>query len=163
MAKDFQVKVTGLDDAIKNLRKVGPAMTDAAAEMLYNFGQTQIEAPAKIKFVPVVTGNLRSTITTSRPDIRGTRIRVVVSAGGPAAKYARRVHENPRAGKTGGVSPSGKRYYPRPGLPVPWSKVGQWKYLETPAIEAARNGAAWLKRESSLIIRRVRRLLKPVK
>lgn len=45
--------------------------------------------------------------------------------GGTAAPYAWSIHENPRAGKTEGVSPSGRRY-------KHWAKVGAWKYLEGP-------------------------------
>lgn len=67
---------------------------------------------------------------------------------GYSAKYALFVHENPRAGKTGGVSPSGRRY-------KHWAVVGQYKYLET-ALREAEHGAwddvargleSWLRRQ----------------
>jgi hypothetical protein len=45
--------------------------------------------------------------------------------GGPSAPYALAVHENPRAGQTGGISPKGQPY-------EHWAHTGQWKYLETP-------------------------------
>jgi hypothetical protein len=45
------------------------------------------------------------------------------------------VHENPRSGHTGGVSPSGGRY-------KHWASVGQWKYLEQPFKERAPSFAA---------------------
>lgn len=154
------IRITGMNEALRNLSALGSAGTQGLAQLLYTFGQTKIETPAKIKYVPVVTGNLRSTITTQPPEIRGTRVAVIVSAGGPAAKYARAVHENPRAGRTGGLSPQGKRYYPRPGLPVPYSKVGQWKYLETPAVEAAKNSKAWLLDEAAIIMETIRRRLR---
>ena len=67
------------------------------------------------------------------------------------------VHENPRSGKTGGVSPSGKKYYPRPGYPVPYSQVGQWKYLETPARIAASNSSRWLLAEAAAIMESIKR------
>ena len=56
-------------------------------------------------------------------------VSAVLGFGGPATPYALAVHENPRAGKTGGVSPSGKRY-------KHWAEVGQWKFLEIPLLEA---------------------------
>lgn len=46
---------------------------------------------------------------------------------GFSAVYAWSVHENPRAGKTGGVSPSGKRYKPKTYSTRP---AGQYKFLE---------------------------------
>ena len=44
------------------------------------------------------------------------------------AVYAAAVHENPRSGKTGGFSPSGRPY-------KTWAKTGNWKYLENPLKE----------------------------
>lgn len=82
--------------------------------------------------VPVVTGTLRSSATVDAPEIRGEEISITMGYGGAAKRYALKVHENPRAGKTGGFSPKGKRYYPRAGLPVPYSTVGEWKFLEKP-------------------------------
>jgi hypothetical protein len=81
---------------------------------------------------PVVSGTLRSSATVEPAQISGEEISQTAGYGGAAKKYARKVHENPRAGKTGGVSPKGRKYYPRPGLPVPYSTVGQWKFLEQP-------------------------------
>ena len=82
--------------------------------------------------VPVVTGTLRSSGTVDAPQIQGNEVTQTCGYGGAAKRYALKVHENPRAGRTGGYSPSGKKYYPRPGLPVPYSTVGQWKFLEQP-------------------------------
>jgi hypothetical protein len=62
--------------------------------------------------VPVEPG-----VTTKR------QVTAVVGYGGPAAPYALKVHENPRSGKTGGISPRGKKYRS-------WATVGEWKYLE---------------------------------
>lgn len=66
---------------------------------------------------------------------------------GYSAPYTRKVHDNPRAGKTGGVSPSGKRYRH-------WAAVGEYKFLETAMREAehtawpdvARGIESWLRR-----------------
>lgn len=61
-----------------------------------------------------------------------------VAVVGFSAAYAAFVHENPRAGKTGGVSPKGKQYL-APMLPsgkrsaqAVFSTVGQYKFLEQP-------------------------------
>lgn len=57
---------------------------------------------------------------------------------GFSAVYAAAVHENPRAGKTGGVSPSGKKYTAgltetgRKSKRAVFSEVGKWKFLEDP-------------------------------
>ena len=63
---------------------------------------------------------------------------ITMGYGGPAAPYAIAVHENPRAGKTGGLSPSGKPY-------EHWARTGGWKYLETPLKAATGQIAAKLK------------------
>lgn len=52
---------------------------------------------------------------------------IMRGAVGFSAAYALKTHENPRSGKTGGVSPSGYQY--KKGT---WSKVGFWKFLENP-------------------------------
>ena len=57
---------------------------------------------------------------------------------GYSAVYALKVHENPRAGKTGGVSPRGQKY--GSGLTqsgnkstrITWARKGKWKFLEDP-------------------------------
>lgn len=54
-----------------------------------------------------------------------TQTSVILGYGGASAPYALSVHENPRSGKTGGVSPSGRKY-------KRWARVGEWKFLETP-------------------------------
>jgi hypothetical protein len=83
-----------------------------------------IMALSKEQFVPVDEGNLRAsgTVSVEAGD-------VVLSYGGPSAPYALTVHENPRAGKTGGLTPSGWQR-------KTWAQVGQWKYLETPFLTA---------------------------
>lgn len=160
MASGYSIKVTGLQAALKNLAVLGPAAAQGAAIMLKNFADTHIVTPAKTDYAPVVTGNLRSTIQASVPIVSGLRFSVTVSAGGPAEKYALKVHENPRSGKTGGVSPSGKKYYPRLGAPVPYSTVGGWKYLEIPARIAAQNSSKWLLAESAAIMASIQRRMK---
>lgn len=74
--------------------------------------------------VPVDFGTLRSSGTTTTEEMPGW-MTLTFGYGGAAAPYAFVVHENPRAGKTGGISPRGHPY-------KTWSKVGQYKYLEQP-------------------------------
>lgn len=100
----------------------------AVAGTLYKEA-TNIMADSKENYVPVDTGNLRSSGIVDLPKLTNNRVVVELGYGGPAAPYALAVHENPWAGNTGGVSPSGKRYRR-------WSQVGQWKYLEIPFREA---------------------------
>ena len=129
----FRVRVTGLREAQTTLRTMGRAAPVALGEALYREGET-IMARSKAEFVPVATGTLRASGHVTLPQRIGQRMRVVLGFGGPAAPYALAVHENPRSGQTGGVSPRGRLY-------KLWARVGEWKYLETPA-KAATAGMA---------------------
>ncbi len=80
-----------------------------------------VMADAQENHVPVMDGTLRASGYVQS----GRQARGVWAKLGFSAPYARKVHENPRAGNTGGVSPSG-RQYPK------WAKVGGWKFLERP-------------------------------
>ena len=135
-SKTITVQVTGLRECLATLQQLEGRAPFAAAVLLKDFVDTQVIAPAK-ELVPVDTGALRSTLRSSEPIIAGTKISVQASAGGDAAAYALSVHENPRSGKTGGVSPSGKKY-------KSWAQVGEWKYLERPALAAASTAGDWL-------------------
>jgi hypothetical protein len=53
-------------------------------------------------------------------------------AVGFSAIYALRTHENPRAGKTEGLSPKGAKY-------KSFSEVGKWKFLEDPLKRNTKN------------------------
>ena len=72
--------------------------------------------------VPVDTGILRASRQEPLPFRRGSTIVAVIEY---TALYALSVHENPRSGQTGGVSPSGSRRNR-------FARVGKWKYLEHP-------------------------------
>lgn len=82
--------------------------------------------------VPIVTGHLKNSAFVSARDTLFGPGAVV----GFSAKYALSVHENPRAGKTGGVSPSGKKYTTgtttagNESKRIIYSVVGGWKFLE---------------------------------
>lgn len=108
----------------------GDRLTELLAVMLYREAE-EIMARSKSQYVPVDTGTLRSSGTVLPPVVEGGKVSVTFGYGGAAAPYALRVHENPRSGKTEGVSPSGAKY-------SSWAKVGQWKYLEVPVNEARR-------------------------
>lgn len=105
--------------------------------LVREYSQTLFEEAEKVmsdskeNYVPVVTGTLRSTGYVSLPVALSDRVVISLGYGGPAARYALKVHENPRSGKTQGLSPSGKKYGPKD-----WSRVGEWKYLETPFNQA---------------------------
>lgn len=75
--------------------------------------------------VPVMDGQLRGSGVVLPVTASGTTHTLTLGFGGPAAPHAARTHENPRAGKTGGVSPSGRKY-------KKWAKVGAYKFLEGP-------------------------------
>ncbi len=110
------------------LENFGSKAIRPMAGALYREG-TRIMNRSKSEFVPVDTGNLRGSGYVSLPEIEGSSVSVEIGYGGAAAPYAAVVHENPRAGRTGGVSPQGKKY-------KHYAQVGQWKYLEQPVNEA---------------------------
>jgi hypothetical protein len=128
--------IRGAEQVLRRMTRLGEEMPAAVGRALFRFASVDIEAPAKQRYAPVVTGSLRSSIHTEQPVVTRRGASVIVGAGGAAAPYAAYVHENPRSGRTGGFSPSGRRY-------KRWSRVGQWKYLETPALEAARDGSGF--------------------
>ena len=117
--------LTGTDNVLRNLNREinkieGRSMAGLAEAALFVRAEAQ-------RLTPVAIGNLKDSAYTE--PIRGL--------SGPAyeigytALYAPFVHENPRAGKTGGVAPDGTPYpTTKAGLPT-WSEVGQWKFLET--------------------------------
>ena len=82
-----------------------------------------------VKMAPVDTGNLRGSAYIRKVTIDGS----VGYEIGFGASYAVFVHENPRAGKTGGFSPKGKKYFKGKKLTKKssgFSQVGEWKFLE---------------------------------
>jgi membrane-bound inhibitor of C-type lysozyme len=145
MSTNLNVKIQGLTEAMNVLKALGPRYTDGVSRLMTRFAEERVVKFAKEEFVPVMFGHLRDSIKASPPIVDGDEVHLVVTAGDASIKYAARVHENPRAGMTQGVSPSGKKYRN-------WSRVGQWKYLETPALIAAQNSKVWLQREATSVI-----------
>lgn len=135
----INVALKGDRELKAKLQQLGLAALPVGGRSLFESAEN-IMSISKEQYVPVETGTLKSSGFVGPPDIRGGNVTVSLGYGGPAAPYALAVHENPRAGKTGGVSPSGKKY-------KRWSTVGGWKYLETPLNENLGNVVSKLKRD----------------
>lgn len=130
--KDLAYEISGMEELRDLLRLAGQQAPKLMAGPLFRFAQSEIMRKSKDSYVPVVTAALKNSIQTYGPYLESDAVEVIVGAGNSAVKYAVSVHENPRSGKTGGVSPSGRKYPDNK-----WSRVGQWKYLEHPAVLAA--------------------------
>lgn len=130
MAVTTGLTITGMDEVLKNLRAYGQNTKEAAAQALYEEASA-IKAVSQARYVPVRNiggGELRGdhAFIDEAAKVDGDSVSITFGYSGP---YAASVHENPRAGKTGGVSPRGKKY-------KRWAEVGEWKYLEKPLLEA---------------------------
>lgn len=101
--------ISGLDEVIQNLNKRVGQIEGVTSKGLLRAGH-KIQGESQ-RMCPVVTGNLKGSAYTKM--LPGGHIPTVEI--GFTAEYAPKVHENPRAGKTG-----------KPGA----SEVGQWKFLE---------------------------------
>lgn len=119
-----ELTFTGSAQLESNLRRLAELAPAAVAQGLMEHAEDVMRV-SKTEYVPVDLGTLRQSGTVLPPVITGSEVSVTLGYGGPAAPYALAVHENPRAGHTGGRSPSGRPYRH-------WARVGGWKYLETP-------------------------------
>jgi len=135
MAFQGRVTVTGLDEVLRNLSSYAKQLPDACGQALFEEANA-IKNESQARYVPVDTGELRTehAFVDESAKIEGGRASIEFGYTGP---YAASVHENPRAGKTGGVSPSGKRY-------KHWATTGGFKFLEIPLLEAERGMLARL-------------------
>lgn len=124
MADRFEISVSGTERLQAVFQELGAEAPRATGDALYQWGASVMQ-DSRANYVPVDTGVLRASGHVEQPVVRGTQASVRFGYGGVAAPYALSVHENPRAGKTGGVSPSGRPYRH-------WARVGEWKFLETP-------------------------------
>jgi hypothetical protein len=126
----ISMKLAGFSQWQRDLKR---AQRQAESEVEAEVVRTAeaILASAKGVYVPVVSGELRQSGRVNPP--RRSRQVVEVTLGFYAV-YALAVHENPRAGKTGGRSPSGRRYRL-------YATSGAWKFLEQPLSEET---AHWL-------------------
>jgi len=125
MSQTFIVTFEGSD----KLRAKLQALAQATPLILATAVREETEvlmAEIKEKHVPkrdsilAGSGYVKDAVLTA-----GGIVRCVFGFGGAAAPYAWVTHENPRAGKTQGVSPSGQRY-------KKWAKVGAYKFVEQP-------------------------------
>ena len=81
--------------------------------------------------VAELESDIQATIGASKSAVN--RSADPVAEVGYGAVYAMSVHENPRSGKTGGKSPTGKAYKPPKGSARQvYSEVGRYKFLEAP-------------------------------
>jgi hypothetical protein len=123
----INIECPELKDTIAKLQAFGAACPEAVKRGMRDWSE-QVASESKTNRVPVDTGALRSTIF-AKTELADNVITSTIGAGGPAADYAVAVHENIRAGHTGGLSPSGKPY-------KHWAKTGGPKYIENPLKEA---------------------------
>lgn len=112
------------------LKKLGPTLGRIAITQAVNDIAEDVIGEAKL-LVPVrrkAPGGVlrRSAFTQLATPSAHPEAKV-----GFGVRYAWPVHENPRAGKTHGVSPKGRPY-------KNWADVGQWHYLEIPFAKAAK-------------------------
>jgi hypothetical protein len=143
----INVTLHGDREVKEKLRQLGLRALPAGAQSLFESAEN-IMTISKDQYVPVETGTLKASGFVRPPETRRSTVTVTLGYGGAAQGYALAVHENPRAGKTGGVSPSGKKY-------KRWAQVGEWKYLQTPVQNNAGNVVDKLKRDLARELARI--------
>ena len=125
-------QMKGIDNVLRNLNKEVKGIAGRTKAGVKKAGM--ILEKASMKRCPVVTSNLKNSHYSesfNTPKGPGCEI-------GFTATYAPFVHENPRAGKTGGFSPKGVAYKPpinpsgKRSTQAVFSTVGGWKFLEIP-------------------------------
>lgn len=131
------IEITGAAEWKAKLQAMGPAAFAAMVQSAHR-SLEEVMTTSKEEYVPVDQGTLRSTGHVEPPSVSGASAEITMGYGGPAAPYAIAAHENPRAGKTGGVSPTGQLY-------EHWARTGGWKYLETPLKASTEKIAAKMK------------------
>jgi len=165
MRYDFGIS---MDAQLEDFFRQAPNLfLQAAAKALYEEAE-MIMTDSKENYVPVQTGNLKSSGHVQLPVISGSQVSVTMGYGGPAAKYALAVHEGldmqPRVIKVrdkkvlavpiekffGTAYPYGSKRLPmisKDGRFVilgkrvnhPGGRIRASKYLETPLNQAAPN------------------------
>lgn len=164
MAVLLNIELKGDKELLAKLARLGSEAPRAVERGMYRWAEETM-GESKQNYVPVDTGQLRASgYVLSKtlqnvpagaqpgPDatalVGGPEPVVVLGFGGPATPYALAVHENPRSGKTGGLSPTGKRY-------KAWARVGEWKYLQTPVQIRSPELAPTVARELDVLIARI--------
>lgn len=169
MAEILALEVRGEAKLLSALGQLAEGQHLAVERGLFRWGE-EVMAESKTQYVPVDTGQLRASGFVMTPSLKDVpagaapspeahraalprqpdEVAMVMGFGGPAAPYALSVHENPRSGKTGGVSPQGKKY-------KTWARVGQWKYLLIPVQNHAARLTEVVAEEVRTLVARVSR------
>jgi len=116
----LSARLTGTVEVKALLLTLGKKAPEALEEVMNEEANSLMRDSQAL--VPIDTGQLADSIY-KRNLWSGTR-RLEIEVG-YSAVYAMVTHENPRSGKTGGFSPSGRPY-------KHWARTGQWKFLEQP-------------------------------
>ena len=114
----LKFKLTGLDNAIKQLNKLGGDANREIAKSLFQEMEVEVAGRAKESLAAVSPGggDLRESIHVIKPKITRGGVSVTVVAGGPAAPYAKRVHEWLDSRVKWSVPGTGPKYLERPFL-----------------------------------------------
>jgi hypothetical protein len=121
MPEPVTIKVEGAERLQAVLQRLGSRSEALAAAKPAVMAEASRIMAASQRLVPRDRGQLAASASQ---EARSSASSVTVTLG-YGTRYARRIHENPRAGKTGGVGPRGQRYRH-------WARVGQWHYLSQP-------------------------------
>ena len=116
----------GVQDVRRNYAKVKAGLRKELGRALRQ--ETEIDSTEVKRRTPVDTGELRGSVHVVGPIVERRRIYTMIVAGGPAAPYARIVHEDLDA----------------------FHKVGQAKYLESVILESRPHMAARVARRIEL-------------
>lgn len=125
MAERFRIRVRGIEQVRRALRRLNGTANEAFARELFREGETIMTESKQL--VPVDSGALRSTGHVTPPVREAGTLRVTLAYGGPAGAE--------------GVSDEGKGRYVGYALHVHEDltarhTVGGPKFLERPALEA---------------------------
>lgn len=132
MAVDITVKVLGVDDLVRKLKKHPDiAMHEIISHM--NKEAEGIMTDSKENYVPVDLGTLKSSGHVKLPVVKKSTVVVEMGYGGAASKYALRVHEDLNAKHT----------------------VGQAKYLEIPFKKAVSGIITRLRVRLATVVKRL--------
>lgn len=129
MPKQFEVVLTGVAAVTAKLNRLGALGPYALARALNDIAEDVMSEAKDLTPVRNFAGG--GTLRRSGSVIHAQPTQAPMARIVFGAVYAEAVHENPRAGKTHGVSPSGRRY-------KHWAEVGEWHFLETPFVKMSR-------------------------
>lgn len=111
---DRYAQTVEVDEILRNLKAHQDKVMVAIGQATH-LASEAVMTLSKAVYVPVVSGNLRSTGQVSLPVVKTGRVEVTMSYGGPAAPYAQAVHDAPPDWG------QGKRLY----LLIPFNEIGR--------------------------------------